>query len=77
MVEDGTVTRWQLKNSVALIAISGNDYAGMSNTSTHDQVSTHKIYRFSLHMHVSTFQDYMHYYPYPKRMQILGLALEM
>ncbi|XP_047080446.1 GDSL esterase/lipase At5g03610-like [Lolium rigidum] len=32
MVKDGTITQQQLSRSVALVAISGNDYHGSSNT---------------------------------------------
>ncbi|KAF0890723.1 hypothetical protein E2562_004221 [Oryza meyeriana var. granulata] len=38
LVQDGTITRRNLRNSVALVAISGNDYARLSNVSNTDQM---------------------------------------
>jgi hypothetical protein len=43
MVKDGTITQQQLSRSVALVAISGNDYHGSSSTiglSTPNDVSS-------------------------------------
>uniref|UniRef100_A0A0D9WAD7 SGNH hydrolase-type esterase domain-containing protein n=1 Tax=Leersia perrieri TaxID=77586 RepID=A0A0D9WAD7_9ORYZ len=38
LVQDGTVTRHNLHNSVALVAISGNDYDRLSNVSSTDKM---------------------------------------
>ncbi|KAJ1282429.1 hypothetical protein BS78_03G050900 [Paspalum vaginatum] len=40
MIEGGTVGKWQLKSSVALVAVSGNDYARMSSNSTVDEIQS-------------------------------------
>jgi hypothetical protein len=43
MIKDGTITGQQLSRSVALVAVSGNDYYGSSNTiglSTPNDVSS-------------------------------------
>lgn len=47
MVYDGTVGKWQLKNSVALVAISGNDYARVTNNTTDDEASNY-LYIYTL-----------------------------
>jgi hypothetical protein len=39
MFEGGIIHRWLLKQSVALVAISGNDYATAANTNSENDVS--------------------------------------
>lgn len=39
MIEDGIIHKWQLKKSVALVAISGNDYVRAANMSSETEVS--------------------------------------
>jgi hypothetical protein len=39
MFEGGIIHRWLLKQSVALVAISGNDHAAAANTSSENDVS--------------------------------------
>ncbi|CAO2190476.1 unnamed protein product [Urochloa humidicola] len=39
MIEDGTVGKWQLESSVALVAISGKDYARIASNSSYNEIS--------------------------------------
>ena len=53
MVKDGTISEKQLSHSVALVAISGNDYAStgvidLSNPSDVSIISTQNVY-ISIH----------------------------
>jgi phospholipase/lecithinase/hemolysin len=38
MIDGGDIGKWQLEASVALVAISGNDYAGVANMSSDGQI---------------------------------------
>lgn len=40
LVQDGTITRRNLRNSIALVAVSGNDYARLANVNDTSKVST-------------------------------------
>ena len=53
MVKDGTITENQLTRSVALVAFSGNDYAGtdvigLSSPNDVSIISTHNVYMHTL-----------------------------
>jgi hypothetical protein len=39
LFEGGIIHRWQLKQSLALVAVSGNDYARAANMSSENDVS--------------------------------------
>jgi hypothetical protein len=40
LINDGSITKWHLADSVALVAVSGNDYAHASNSSDVSSVSS-------------------------------------
>ena len=43
LIKDGSISKWHLADSVALIAISGNDYAHVRNSSNISNVSSTPI----------------------------------
>jgi hypothetical protein len=40
LIKDGSISKWHLADSVALVAVSGNDYAHVANSSDISSVSS-------------------------------------